>query len=48
MNNLLDELWFLTLIEEKRELTTTEHNRYLEIFETLRNNDIDIPFGIEI
>lgn len=48
MGDLLDEFYQLTLIEQSRVLTSTESNRYLEIWETLKRNDIDIPFGVEI
>ena len=48
MEDLLDELQQLTLIEQSRELTSTESNRYLEVFEILKRNEVEIPFGVEI
>ncbi|MGG4105203.1 hypothetical protein AAXB25_14900 [Paenibacillus lautus] len=45
---LLDELYSLTLIEEERDLTEIESKRYLEIYEILKENNIDIEFGINI
>ncbi len=43
MENLLDEFCNLTMVEQERELDSTESNRYFEIYETLRNNNIEVP-----
>jgi hypothetical protein len=48
MEDLLDELYQLTLIESGRHLTKEEQNRYLELYNILNRNNIEIPFGIEI
>jgi hypothetical protein len=48
MKDLLDELNQLTVIEQERKLSTTESNRYLEIWEVLKRNNIEVPFGVEI
>ena len=48
INELLDELYILTVEEEDRKLTDKENKRYLEIVEILQNNNIEIPFSIEI
>ena len=48
MEDLLDELYILTLIEQGRVLNEKEIGRYLEIYELLTKNNINIPFGIEI
>lgn len=46
--DLLDELYMLVLIEQERKLSDDEEKRYLEIFNLLKDNDIEIPFGVEI
>lgn len=48
MEQLLDELYQLTRIEEERKLNTKEVTRYLEIVDILNRNGIEIPFGIVI
>jgi len=48
MKDLTEELQELTIIEGNRELTPTESNRYLEIWETLKRNNVEVPFGVEI
>jgi len=48
MEDLLDELYQLTLIELSRDLTEVEQSRYLELYNILNRNNIEIPFGIEI
>jgi len=48
MKDLLDELYILTQVELVRELDTTESNRYLEVWETLKRNNVNISFGVEI
>lgn len=48
MEDLLDELYILTLIEQGGVLNDTEKSRYMEIYNLLTINNINIPFGIEI
>lgn len=48
MDELLNELYTLTLEEYERDLNEQEKAHYLELVETLHSNNIDIPFGIEI
>jgi len=46
---LLDELYALTQKQYNDEvLTDEEKSRYLEIWEFLNKENIDIPFGVEI
>lgn len=45
---MLDELYLLTVKEYEEELSESESDRYLELWETLKANNIDIPFGVEI
>lgn len=45
---LLSELYVYTLKEQETELTNEESNRYAEIVDILINNNIEIPFGIEV
>ena len=45
---LLEELHQLVELNQDRSLTSTEKNKYLEIWETLQRNNIEIPFGVEI
>lgn len=44
--SLLDDLYTLTLLEQERELSEAERQRYVKLVELARNNNIDIPFGI--
>lgn len=44
---LLDELYDLTKIQQQRELTVFEKNRYMELVNVLHANNIEIDFGIE-
>lgn len=44
---MLDELYLLRKEEQKRLLTDQENERYVYLYETLRDNDIKINFGIE-
>lgn len=44
--NLLDELYALTQIEEKRELTEVEREKYVYIVEHCKERNILIEFGI--
>lgn len=46
--NLLDELYKLTLIEQEGALHEDERKRYVEIVEVCQSKNIEIPFGIEI
>lgn len=48
MKELLDELYTLTQVEMVRELDSTESNRYMDIWEELKRNNVNIPFGVEI
>ena len=48
MEKELDELYELTLKEEEGALTEEESTRYLFLWELLRENDIDINFGVNI
>lgn len=48
MEHLLNALYSLTLLENERELTTEENYFYLYCYNTLHDNDIEIPFGIEV
>ena len=47
-DSLLNELFELTQMEYDGALTESEKERYLEIVEYCKENDIDIPFGIEV
>jgi hypothetical protein len=49
-NDLLDEIFALTEIEssDTQVLTDKQSRRYLEIWETLKEREVDIPFGVEI
>jgi hypothetical protein len=44
----LDELYNLTLIEQEGELTEEQKERYVKLVQLGRDNNIDIPFGIEM
>jgi len=46
--SLLDELYIYTQKELTETLTEEERERYVIIVDLLHENDIDIPFGIEI
>lgn len=48
VEQLLDELYNLTLKAEEEELTDAETDRYIEIVEELQLNNIEIPFGINM
>jgi len=48
MEVLLDELFQLRCIETKDKLNKAQSKRYLEIYEILNRNHIEIPFGIEV
>ena len=48
MKGLLNELYLLREIELLGNLTEEQSKRYLEIVEMCQNNNIDIPFGIEL
>lgn len=48
MEHLLNALYSLTLLEQERELSYEELHFYSYCVETLKSNDIYIPFGIEI
>lgn len=45
---LLDELATLVDISENDNLTEEENSRYIEIVDVLHENNVEIPFGIEI
>ena len=47
-NSMLDELYDLTIVEQNRELNKSEKDRYIYLYETLTQNHIEIPFGVEI
>lgn len=44
----LNRLYELTQIEYSRKLTKEEELEYIKLVELLRENKIEIPFGIEI
>ena len=46
--SMLDELYYLTIIEEDHELTESQKDRYIYLYETLIQNHIEIPFGVDI
>ncbi len=48
--SMLDELYQLTQIEYDADpgLTEAQSKRYVELWQNLKDNDIDIPFGVEI
>lgn len=48
MEHLLNALYSLTLLESERKLTEEENDFYSYCVITLRENNINIPFGIEI
>jgi len=48
MEDLLNELYLLREIELLGKLDEKQKERYLEIVEICKRNDIEIPFGIEI
>lgn len=45
---LYEELFGLVEIEKERPLTQDQKDRYLLIVEILYENNLEIPFGIEI
>lgn len=45
---LLDELYQLTLKEERTQLTDEQIKRYIELVDYFQGNAIEIPFGINI
>lgn len=45
---LLNELYSLTQIENERELTEKERNRYVEIVDYLQSEHVEIDFAINI
>lgn len=47
MDDFLDELFGLVQKEHEGDLTPEENHRYKYLVETLWENDIEIPFGIE-
>lgn len=47
-DNLLDELYKLTEMEQEHNLTLTESGRYEEIVGILQKNNVEIPFGYEV
>ena len=47
-DSLLTELFGLTLEEQDRDLTEEEQQRYCELVGILQDNNIEIPFGIEM
>lgn len=47
-NSMLDELYDLTIIEQNGNLTESQKDRYIYLYEVLTQNNIEIPFGIEI
>lgn len=48
-SELLDELYeFTQLQDEGIELSQQESQRYVEIVDILKFNDVEIPFGIEL
>ena len=46
--SMLDELYNLTIIEQDHELTKSQKDRYIYLYEILTQNHIEIPFGVEI
>lgn len=48
MTELLDELYELVKLEEERDLTEVESARYVAIVDKLRENDVEIPFAIQL
>lgn len=44
----LSELYQLTQLEQERQLSIEEKENYLKYYEILKDNNIDIPFGVEI
>lgn len=47
-NSMLDELYDLTIIEQNGNLTESQKDRYIYLYEVLTQNNIEISFGIEI
>ena len=47
-DELLDELYEYTLIEEKETLNEVAIERYVSIYDILMLRGVEIPFGIEI
>jgi len=48
MEHLLNALHALTLLEMERDLTNEETRFYLYCYNTLTENNINIPFGVEV
>lgn len=48
MENELDRLYELVSIEYERPLSELERQEYVSLFYQLRDNNIEIPFGVEI
>ena len=48
MNEELNRLYQLTQFEQERKLTKAEVSEYISLVDALRENDVEIPFGIEI
>lgn len=48
MEELMNELYALSITEQNRSLTSTESNRYFEIFDILSKNGIDIVFPVAV
>lgn len=47
-DKLLNEFYELTVKEQKRPLKNEELDRYVELVDKLRENNIEIPFGVLI
>ena len=47
-NSMLDELYDLIIIEQNGNLTESQKDRYVYLYEALTQNNIEILFGIEI
>lgn len=47
-NELLDELFELTQMEETFELNEMQKQRYVELYDELCATGVEIPFGVEI
>lgn len=45
---LLDELFSLTQLEQDRKLTWEEEARYIELVDALHEREVEIPFPIEL
>lgn len=47
-DELLDELFSLTQLEQERKLTWQEEARYVELVDALYEREVEIPFPIEL